>query len=273
MNQTQIIPKNEIDALWAIFKQYKKLIITITFISFLLSILYVTVWYKPIYKAIALMQIGKLNGILIEQTKVLNIKLGTKYSNIHNKYPKIVKIKLYDNTMGIIRVDANGYSEKTLNTYLKNIIKEISQEHNISYSKYLNNTIKTFTHFSTLVEDYKKDIEVLKRNIQEDEQRLKQLQVNEQVLINMYTLKLLRDDTVLNRTEKKLIVANASMIAYRNRFLPTKTYNTHLFDKVQLQSILVSTDKSVIVIAGVIAGLLFSFLIAFLLSFLSNRRD
>ena len=273
MNQTNLLPKNEIDALWILVKKYKKSILLFTIIGFLLSFLYTQIWYKPVYKAIALVQIGKLNNVLIEPTKILNIKLNTQYSNMHTQYPKLIRVKVYDAVMGLIRLDAAGHSKESLEGYLKGIVNAISKEHTPIYTKYIDNTIQTFNHHNELVENYKKEILHLKEDIVEDENYLKHPLPNDQIAINTYTFKLLRDDAALDRAEKGLTKSNKSMISYRTRLLATKTYNTHLYHTVKLQTDLVNSRKSVILSVGVIAGFLFGLLFAFFLSLLAKKRD
>lgn len=273
MTKKTKIPQNEWDAVLALFKSYKKLILSITLVGFFLSILYVMFWYKPIYKAIVLVQIGKLNGKLIEETKILHIKLNTQYTSMHDVFPKVSRIKLYDSTMGLLRIDAIGYSSQTLDNYLQDIVRQLSHEHNSTYTKYITNTIATFNHFNTLIETQKKDIIHLKKEVKKDEDYLRQAKAIDQILINMYTLKLLRDDSALQRTEKNLTSSNGSMIVYRNRLLSTVTYNTHLYNKVKILPDLVNTQKEVIIAVGVVGGLLFSLLLAFFLSFITTKKD
>jgi len=273
MNQTNTLPKNEIDALWILVKKYKKIIFLFTIIGFILSFLYTQIWYKPVYKSIALVQIGKSNGVLMEPTNILSIKLNTQYSNIHTQYPKLVKVKIYDAIMGLIRLDAIGYSKESLEIYLKNIVDKLAQEHKPIYSKYINNTIQTFNHYSELVENHKKDIIHLEEDILEDENYLKHPLPDNQTAINAYTFKLLRDDTALNRAEKNLTRTNRAMISYRTRLLATKTYNTHLYNSVKLLPDLINSRKSIILFVGTISGLLFGFIFAFFLSILAKKRD
>lgn len=266
------ISKNEIDVLWVLLKEYKKLIAGMALLGLLLSVVYTLTLYKPIYKSLALMQIGKLNGVLIEPTKQMNIKLSTQYSDMHGAFPKITRVKLYDATTGLIKLEAVGYSEVSLEDYLKGIIEKVSKEHSVTHKKYVDNRIQTFTHFSDMVEGYKEDIKGLKVDIKADNKKLKSFTNNDQTMINMYTLKLLRDDTILHETEKKLIAANSSMIAHRSMLLANKTFNTKLLDKIKLLSTLVNAKKSVIITSGLLGGLLFGILIAFFFSIVNKRK-
>ena len=276
MTKEKNLPKNEIDTLWNVFVEYRFLIAIMTFLSVVLSIIYAIWIYKPVYSATALVQIGKENKELIMPTEKVEAKLLEKYEiyiNPNKSLPKISAIKVLKRSKGIIRFTAQGEHKEKLKKYLKEQINVLSLEHNISLDEFVKENSENLTKSINNIKQTRIELQKIQTDVDISDKKISTFTNENQALINMYMIKMLKDDMSLERKHKRLITYNKEVSKYKKYLLKTKTFSTHIIDKVVMQHKSVTPSKGMIIIIGLISGLMFSLLIAFFLSFLATRRE
>ena len=276
MNKEKKLPKNEIDTLWNVFVEYHFLIAIMTFLSVILSVIYAVWIYKPVYSATALVQIGKENKGLIMPAEEVESKLLEKYEiyiNPNKSLPKISAIKILKRSKGIIRFTAQGEHQEKLKKYLKEQINVLSLEHNISLDEFVKENSENLTKSINSVKQTRAEFQKIKTDVDISDKKISTFTNENQALINMYMIKMLRDDMSLERNYKRLITYNKEVSKYKKHLLKTRTFSTHIIDNVVMQQKSVTPSKGIIVVIGLISGLFFSLLIAFFLSFLATRRE
>lgn len=275
MNKEENLPKNEIDTLWNVFVEYRFLIAVITFLSVVLSIIYAVWIYKPVYSASALIQVGKEKARLILPAKEVETKLLEKYEiyiNPDKLLPKIVNIKVMKTSKGIILFTAQGHNKEKLKIYLEEQIKFLTIEHNISLSEFVKENRENLTKSVNNVKQTRTEVQKIKFDIGISEKRISTFTNENQTLINMSMIKMLRDDRSLERARKRLTTYNREVSKYKKNLRKTSTFSTHIIDSVVMQQKSVTPSKGMLIIIGLISGLFSSILIAFFLSFLVTRR-
>ena len=276
MNEEKKLSKNEIDTLWNVFVEHRFLIAIMTFLSVVLSIIYAIWIYKPVYSATALVQIGKENKELIMPTEKVEAKLLEKYEiyiNPNKSLPKISAIKVLKRSKGIIRFTAQGEHKEKLKKYLKEQINVLSLEHNISLDEFVKENSENLTKSINNIKQTRIELQKIQTDVDISDKKISTFTNENQALINMYMIKMLKDDMSLERKHKRLITYNKEVSKYKKYLLKTKTFSTHIIDKVVMQQKSVTPSKGMIIIIGLISGLMFSLLIAFFLSFLATRRE
>lgn len=276
MSTNHTIPENELNVLWRIIKTYRKLIILITLLGFILSGLYALFIHKPIYEARVLMQVGKLNTALVEPIKELNLKLGSKYliDPISDKnMPKLVKIKLFSYANGIIRLTAKGYNKEKIKTYLENIIHDISLEHYSTIEKYSNDYNKSLQTAMQNIVLTQQELLSLKEDIKSNEKMLKEGNFPDQNSANLRMIKIINDGVKLEHLTTQLAKYKASVRKYKTVLRADRTFQTHMIDQVIIVSNAINASKRLIITITTVAGFLFSILLAYILSLIAKKRD
>ena len=276
MSEKYILPSNEINEIWDIFKKYRVFIIFITLVSFVLAITYAFWINKPIYRASVLVQIGKKNARLIAPAKEINTKLIQKYeiyTNPDKNLPKISSLDVVKTSNGILRFTALGYEKNKLKDYLTESVGDLIIDQNMSMSDYIEENNESLYKAKSFLMQTNKRLVTLRQTIIENENKISKLSNDDQALINLYMIKSLKDDRLLERTYKRRVAYTNAVKKYKRILLKTITYETHIIDTVTVESKSITPNKSMIIILGVISGLLFSLLLSFFLSIFNFKRD
>jgi len=276
MTKEKLIPHNEINELWKIIKQYHLMIISVTLISFMLAIFYAFVMQVPIYKAKVLIQIGKKDTKLIETANELKVKLLEKHevhSNPNKTLPKILKVAVYKRASGIIKLESLGHDKEVLKNYLKQMIFNISVDHNLSLDDYINENNESLILAEENLEKTRATLKKIKLKIKSNEKILDEINIDNQISINMYLIKLLRNDINQERIVKRLYKFAREVKKYQKILLDTRTFETHIIDDVIIHPKPITPSKTVILSVGLVSGLLLSILLAFFFEFIANRRE
>ena len=275
MNKENSLPKNEIDVILQLFKHYKKMILGITFLFTLCAALYAITIHKPIYRAIALIQIGKKNNILVDTSKIFQLKFINQYkvNNVPPEpLPRISKVKIIDDRIGIIRLYAQSYNLENLEGYLKKVVKNITNEHNETIQEYIKEYNNSLTLAQTNLTQNKITLAHIQENIKENEKKIKALTNDDQALINMYLFKMLRDDMSIEPLSRKITTYTNQVRTYTRLLSKKKTFGTHMINQVITFQKPITISKTMLVFIGSVIGLIFSLLLAFFLGFLKERQ-
>ena len=276
MSEKNILPSNEINEIWDILKKYRSLIIFTTLVSLVLAISYAFWVYKPIYRASVLVQIGKKNARLIAPAKEINTKLIQKYeiyTNPDKNLPKISALDVVKTSNGILRFTALGYEKNKLKDYLTQRVEDLVIDQNMSMYDYIEENNESLYKAKSFLTQTNKRLVTLRQTIKENENKIVKLSNDDQSLINLYMIKSLRDDVLLERTYKRRTAYTNAVKKYKRILLKTITFKTHIIDTVIVESKSVTPNKSMIIILGVISGLFLSLLLSFFLSIFNFKRD
>ena len=276
MSTTHTIPENELNHLWRTIKTYPKMIILLTLLAFVLSSIYAFYIHKPVYEARVLMQEGKLNTALVEPIKQLNLKLSSKYliDPISDKnMPKLDKIKLFSYANGIIRLTAKGYNKEKIQTYLENIIHEISLEHYATIEKYSNDYNKSLQTAIQNVAQTEQELAALKKEIKNNENLLKEGNFPDQNSANLRMIKIINDGVKLEHLTTQLTKYKVAVRNYQTVLRADRTFQTHMINQVIIAPHAINASKRLIITIATVAGLLFGILLAYMLSLIANKRD
>lgn len=274
MSNTKNISDNEIDVLVKIVKKNYRFLLTVMSIGFLLSIVYAKLIHNYTYQATALVQIAKENGKIIENIDSLKIKLLDKYEvYTHNKLPlpKISNIKIYKRGGGIIKLYAEGKDKKSLKEYIQKEIAKLSVNHNRYIDRYIldTNTTLEIAKFN-LITSRKKLKDINKKIVSEENILQKNIESN-QLIFNNILIKLLRDDRIKEKEEKRVSSYRKQIKKYNTILLSKKTLRTKLVNTVKFDSKPINIGKKMIVIVGTISSILLGFLLILLFAFLRNE--
>jgi len=267
------IPQNEIDPILKTINEYKVLIFIITLLGLGLAALSLFNVAKPTYEATILIQIGKKNNKFVEPIEALEIKLLDKYQISTNKaMPRISRIRVYNKSLGILRLHALAHDPKLLPTYLKNQVSLIFEEHNLSVIPYMKEVHDKLTLALNNDKETRITLNEIKKTIKKNTLILDKLTNTEQALINLHMIRMLNDNMFRENTYDRLVSYNRLIRKYEKMLLDTRTFDSYIINEVNIYPPTVAESKSIILAAGLVSGFLLSLLLVFFLSFWSKRK-
>ncbi|CAA6812557.1 MAG: Unknown protein [uncultured Sulfurovum sp.] len=269
-----VIERNEIDKLFTLIKTYKTLVIILTIMGTILSIIYASVVHKPIYSALVLIQVGKENRSLIEPIKPLELKLINKYNvNATNKaLPRVYKIKIRDKKNGIIRLQAKGYDKEELSAFLEEKVSEIVTEHNTQLDNFIKTKNEKIDLSNDMLQKVDDEIREIKLSHKSHDKALSTLDNNQQALINMNLLQMIRGDGILERAYNRRDVYIREINTAKRQILKKYTYETQMIDNVKVEDKPVTLSKFMIMVLGIVGFFILSTLLALFISFLPEKK-
>ena len=267
------IPQNEIDPILKTINEYKVLIFIITLLGLGLAALSLFNVAKPTHEATILIQIGKKNNKFIEPIEALEIKLLDKYQISTNKaMPRISRIKVYNKSLGILRLNALAHDPKLLPMYLKNQVSLIFEEHNLSVIPYMKEVHDKLTLALNNDKETRITLNEIKKTIKKNTLILDNLTNNEQALINLHMIRRLNNYMFRENTYDRLVSYNSLIRKYETMLLDTRTFDSYIINEVRIYPPRVEESKSIILASGLVSGFLLSLLLVFFLSFWSKRK-
>lgn len=276
MQDKVVIPSNEWDEIVSIYKKYKKFVWAGVVLGTVMTLLYVSLIFKPVYLATNLIQIGKKNTIFIEPLATVTAKLEAEYKisdSITGFLPRMSKIKTIDRGQGIIRLYAQGDDKKTLRELLTKMADKVVSENNVILENYKSTYAKHLENATKITDKTKAKLKAIQIKLDKGSKTLDNLVKTDQAGINFHMLKMLRNDIVYVRASKELADETARIKSYNTVLMETRTYPTKQLGKIDMHDKPVTSSRVFIISVGIVGSLIFSLLLAFLFDLVTKRRD
>ena len=252
-----------------------RLILGITAFMTLCAILYAFVIATPIYEAQAMIQVGKINGNLVEPIKSTREKLAFTHQldswGDSKKLPLVLSAVVVAGQTDLLLIKTIGLSNedavKLLHTKADALIKRQNKDVEKAQKAY-KTTIKN-SEFQ--LKSAQTSIKELRRNIADYDRKVLELNKNDVALLGTYFLELWKIRANIEKNQQW--IGSASHHLDRARLMLVDTKSPQLVDKILTSDKPAKPRKALIVTVGFVSGLLLSLLIVFFLDFLHEMIE
>ena len=252
-----------------------RLILGITAFMTLCAILYAFVIATPIYEAQAMIQVGKINGNLVEPIKSTREKLAFTHQldswGDSKKLPLVSSAVVVAGQTDLLLIKTIGLSNedavKLLHTKADALIKRQNKDVEKAQKAY-KTTIKN-SEFQ--LKSAQTSIKELRRNIADYDRKVLELNKNDVALLGTYFLELWKIRANIEKNQQW--IGSASHHLDRARLMLVDTKSPQLVDKILTSDKPAKPRKALIVTVGFVSGLLLSLLIVFFLDFLHEMIE
>lgn len=273
-NNNQYINEDKIDIreLFSIFKKRKKLIWSVTTLLTLIAIIYI-VFAKPTYEVKAMIEIGQINGVPIDDINDIQQKLIYEYKvdvkGIKRELPLVKAVTTHKKAKNILYLSIHGNNNEESIKYIQTVINKIEAQYKGKLDAYIQSQYALIELTEKNIDDSIINLAAMKKDLNTYNQKIISLKSEDAALAGIYTIQ-------IGQKEAETQVLNKYISELRNKkeelklsLTPLMITSTQIVGEIETLDKPIKPKKVLIIFVAFIIGVMLSIFLIFFLEFSS----
>lgn len=262
----------DLNELFSILRQRKKLILGMTAFFTMLAIVYSLFIAKPVYAVKAIIEVGQIDNKSIDNINNIQQKLAYMYqvnaTGIKRPLPLVKSITALKKSKNILSIIIHGNNNKEALKYIETVISEIETQYKEKTDAYTDNQKSLIKLVQEDMKESSVNLLQMKKELGTYNQKIISLTSEDAALAGIFALQIGQKETQLQELKKYISSLKSREQELKLSITPLKMKPTHIIGEIETLEKPIEPKKKLIVIVAFIVGLIFAVFLAFFLEFL-----